>query len=260
MSEHYVNDPLLDMFIFETTQLIEQLEQLILSSETESRYSQEAINEIFRIMHTIKGSAAMMNFNNISTLAHTMEDIFYHLREKKPKVYRFTELSDLVLVGIDFIKSEVEKIKNSIDADGDSSSLVQRMEEFLKGLKDNSNTFLATIYFEEGCEMENIRAYTVIRDLKTITEPVLYIPEDILDNDETIDIIRRDGFRILIKTEHSYEMIKDFLSQIIFLKDLELTRVSDEEAVQSFYRNKSEELTGQATEWTAEPFTHQKRK
>lgn len=138
--------------------------------------------------------------------------------------------------------------------------MVQRMEEFLKGLKDNSNTFLATIYFEEGCEMENIRAYTVIRDLKTITEPVLYIPEDILDNDETIDIIRRDGFRILIKTEHSYEMIKDFLSQIIFLKDLELTRVSDEEAVQSFYRNKSEELTGQATEWTAEPFTHQKRK
>lgn len=77
MSEQYMNESLLDMFLFETTQLIEQLEQSILSSEQEGYFfTQDTINEIFRIMHTIKGSAAMMMFNNISTLAHTMEDIF----------------------------------------------------------------------------------------------------------------------------------------------------------------------------------------
>lgn len=187
----------------------------------------------------------MMSFHNISTLAHTMEDIFYHLREKKPEVYQFADLSDLVLAGIDFIKNVVEKIKNNTDADGDSSSLVHKTEEFLKGLKENSNAYRAVIYFEEGCEMENIRAYTVIRDLMEIADQVMYIPEDILDNDETIDIIRREGFRILIKTNYTYEMMKEFLTQIIFLKDLELTQVNDEEAVKSFYMKKPEMQTEQ---------------
>jgi len=73
MSEQYTSDPLLDMFIFETTQLIEQLEQAILESEQEGDgFTESAINEIFRSMHTIKGSSAMMMFNNISMLAHTI--------------------------------------------------------------------------------------------------------------------------------------------------------------------------------------------
>ncbi|MGB8450936.1 MAG: hypothetical protein WCD89_01250 [Anaerocolumna sp.] len=52
MSDQYTNEPLLDMFIFETAQLLEQLEQSILSSERKSSYTQEAINEIFRISFT----------------------------------------------------------------------------------------------------------------------------------------------------------------------------------------------------------------
>ncbi|HBR32341.1 MAG TPA: hypothetical protein DD733_09690, partial [Clostridiales bacterium] len=51
-------DSLLEMFIFETLQNTEQLEQIILDTEKEDGFSNNAINEIFRIMHTIKGSAA----------------------------------------------------------------------------------------------------------------------------------------------------------------------------------------------------------
>jgi DNA polymerase len=85
LPESFSLEPMLDMYIFETTQLIEQLEQTIINSEKSSCFTEEAINEIFRIMHTIKGSSAMMMFNNISILAHSIEDLFYFLREKKPK-------------------------------------------------------------------------------------------------------------------------------------------------------------------------------
>jgi chemotaxis protein histidine kinase CheA len=37
-------EPLLDMFLFETSQLLEQLEQSILASEQESYFTEEAIN------------------------------------------------------------------------------------------------------------------------------------------------------------------------------------------------------------------------
>ena len=90
---------MLEMFIFETAQLLEQLEQVIISSEKANDYSSHSINEIFRIMHTIKGSAAMMLYNNVSLLAHTMEDLFYCIRENKPTSINFSQLTDLILNG-----------------------------------------------------------------------------------------------------------------------------------------------------------------
>lgn len=106
---------MLDMFIFETIQLIEQLEQIILASEKVNGFDLHAINEIFRTMHTIKGSSAMMMFNNISTVSHSMEDIFYFLREENPENIEWSKLFDLVLEVVDYIKDEINKIKNGDD-------------------------------------------------------------------------------------------------------------------------------------------------
>ena len=47
------NDSLLEMFLFETTENTKQLEKIILDTE-KRMFSESAINEIFRIMHTIK--------------------------------------------------------------------------------------------------------------------------------------------------------------------------------------------------------------
>ena len=266
MSEQYTSDPLLDMFLFETTQLIEQLEQSVLESEQEGDYfSEGAINEIFRIMHTIKGSAAMMMFNNISMLAHTMEDIFFYLREDKPGVLDFSEILDLILNGVDFIKCEIDKIKNSKDADGDSSTLIHAMEQFLTELKEDNkpydlkkeigdivtkkqddlhdnqildhtycNAFRAVIFFEEDCEMENIRAYTVIRSLEAITDQISYVPQNILDNDKAAEVIQREGFQVFVKSDYTYEMMNDLLMQTTFLKKLELSQLDNEEVIESF--------------------------
>jgi two-component system chemotaxis sensor kinase CheA len=121
---------MLDMYIFETSQNIEQLELSILGTEKSGSYSKDAINEIFRIMHTIKGSSAMMMFNDISLLAHSIEDLFYFLREQKPQNIDYSILSDLVLEGVDFIKEELRKITDHKKADGDASSLIDKIKEF----------------------------------------------------------------------------------------------------------------------------------
>jgi len=246
----YSNEPMLDMFIFETRQLLEQLEQAVINSEKVSCYGQDAINEIFRIMHTIKGSAAMMRFSDISALAHAVEDLFYFLREQKPSDVDCSGLCDIVLESIDFIKTEMRKIENGDSPDGNASCLIENIKSFLTTLKQpdqkpdinaesgkpaaeagiQSETdmsypktgFKATVYFEEGCGMENIRAFTIINDLKDFTEEVRYIPADIIDNDDSVEIIRKQGFQIWFKTSHSFEEMHNFFSQTIFLKDLEL--------------------------------------
>lgn len=268
MDGQFVNEPMLDMFLFETSQLIEQLEQIILESEKESQYSNDNINEIFRIMHTIKGSAAMMMFEGISSLAHVVEDIFYYIRDKKPAKINHSDLSDLVLEDIDFIKLETDKIKNRSNPDGDPSELIDRLKNFLAVLKQDNeehqqdekpaehnnqenhpvskekkihneqqyisktiNQFQVVIRFDEGCEMENIRAYTVLHNLEEIAEVVSYHPDDIMDNDDSINVIRKDGFQIIFKCGYSYEKMNEYFQQTIFLKELELVQLENESKI-----------------------------
>ncbi|MGE5631535.1 MAG: Hpt domain-containing protein [Caulobacteraceae bacterium] len=140
MSDNFTNEPMLDLFIFETVKQTEQLEQLIIDNEKSSCYTQDAINEIFRIMHTIKGSAAMMLFDNISTLSRTIEDLFYFLREEKPKKMDCSTLSDLVLEGVDFIKVEMEKIKSGAKADDEAGELSKKIRDFLAKLKKGGSS------------------------------------------------------------------------------------------------------------------------
>jgi two-component system chemotaxis sensor kinase CheA len=246
MSDQYSNEPLMEMFLFETSQLLEQLEQNILSSEKESGFSEDSINEIFRIMHTIKGSSAMMLFDNIAKLAHSIEDLFFFIRKEKPEQIDLTVLSDLVLEGVDFIKTEVEKIKGSSPADGNAENLVVTIKNLLTELKrmnaapaaaftpipSGDYAYKALIHFEEGCEMENIRAYTIIHNLKELSKEIYYIPEDIIDSDESINVIRKNGFQIYLKTDRDYRKMHEFFMQTIFLKDMELLQLEDTEFAQ----------------------------
>lgn len=239
MTELNANDAIVEMFLFETSQLLEQLEQIILSSETSQCYSEDNINEIFRIMHTIKGSSAMMMYNEISVLAHTIEDLFAYIRQEKPEQNFYSSLNDLILDCVDFIKVELEKVRNRDNVDGNATELVNRVKDFLSGLKegtavpnkhneeDNINIFKAVIYFEDGCEMENIRAFTVIHNLGGIAAEFIYYPGDIEENNESAEIIRREGFQIYLKTNRTEEEVYAHLMQTIYLKELELVRIDN---------------------------------
>lgn len=270
MFDNCSHEPMLNMYIFETSQLTEQLEQHILYCEETNGYNEDTINEIFRIMHTIKGSSAMMLFNNITSITHAVEDLFFFLREEKPTNVDYVNLSDLLLQTIDFIKIEVEKIKNKDTVDGDAEELIILIGNYLEKLKrqnnilnptskeevsskktqqyyiskeksiicNNKNTFKATIFFDEGCQMENIRAYMIIHNLRDITGEVHYIPGDIIDNDDSVNKIREEGFQIFLKTDKDYEEIYKFFMETLFLKDIELEKLEGDEGLQSFPKGK----------------------
>ncbi|MBU3075264.1 chemotaxis protein CheA [Clostridium estertheticum] len=248
---------MLEIYLFEATQLMEQLEEISIKCEKNKSIDTEHINEIFRIMHTIKSSSAMMMFNNISVLAHSMEDLFYFIRENKAVNIDFESLFDLVLLGIDFIKGEVLKIDNDEAADGPSEELVLKssnlltvmksansvtLEEVALQPKEDTKFYISTyedqdlearqkytvrIFYEDGCEMENVRAYTVIHNLKDIVSEMYYIPEDIIESNESVEIIRKNGFLIGFTTSIEQEKVAEKLNEIIFLRDLELLQVEE---------------------------------
>lgn len=272
------NESLLDMYIFESEQLLEQLEQLMLDSEKTESFTRETINEVFRIMHTIKGSSAMMSFNAVSNLAHCMEDLFCLLRngEYDEKNRSIANIADLVFEGIDFIKEEIEKAKNDIYVEGDPSELIQIIENYIDDLKCNhsdapiqkqdsaqkesvdlsrqdslasgnsqdvpKHAYEAVLHFEEGCEMENVRAYSVVYHLKDVASDIKHIPED-LSADECSEDIRKNGLHLVFKTDLAYDKVQEVLLQTIFLKDLSLTELNGEESAQSGDREASSQNT-----------------
>ena len=131
----------LDMYIYETNTLLEQLETIVLEAEKVDTFSQENVNEIFRIMHTIKGSSAMMEFDTLATVAHRIEDLFFIVRENTMSVVSEDDrpaLFDLVFQSIDYFRGEVEKLENDEPLDKDIDSFLS-----------NINTLIAKIKGEE---------------------------------------------------------------------------------------------------------------
>lgn len=271
-------EPMLEMFIFETYQLIDQLEQVLINSEKGSGF-EDSINEIFRIMHTIKGSSAMMLYDNISTLAHSMEDLFFFLREERPENIESSQIIDIVFEGVDFIKAETAKIESGLQPDGSSEQLKAKAMEYLERLKESNpsannsrygsnkvknkasdenpeqkyyisssksapnlmtNKYEAVIFFEDGCEMENIRAFSVIHDLESIAEIIKYVPEDVMESNEGVQTIRDEGFKVVFKTDLGLDEVKERLYHTVLLKDLQVFLTDDALDEFEFVDNKEE--------------------
>lgn len=238
-------EPLLEVFIFESSQLIERLEQSVISGESTSDFSPALIDEIMRTMHTIKGSSAMMKFEGIAHLSHSLEDLFYYLREETPSIVNYSGLSDLVLEGCDFIKLEIYKIRHGDTPDGEANELISQIGQFLAELKQvnqeiscevtvsnehistkhiqqNINTYKAVITFESDCPMPNVRAFALVNQLKELTAQIEYSPEDIITNEASAAVILEQGFTMSIQTTQSEEELHAFFAGTPFLEKIEL--------------------------------------
>lgn len=131
-------DNMLDMYLFETNSLLEQLDEILLESEKAKTFTIENVDEIFRIMHTIKGSSAMMEFSSMTTIAHRIEDLFFFIRENGVAYFSELcdeesrhELFDILFHAVDYMRSEVEKIENNEPLDDNIDSFIEDINTYL---------------------------------------------------------------------------------------------------------------------------------
>ena len=75
-------ESMLDTYLYETNSLLDRLDEMLVADEKVGDFSSDDVNEIFRIMHTIKGSSAMMEYGTLATITHHIEDLFFYIRDK----------------------------------------------------------------------------------------------------------------------------------------------------------------------------------
>ena len=237
MGQEFSTDGMLDIFLFESTQLLEKLDELVIEKKDADAFDSDDINEIFRVMHTIKGSSGIMMFENIAKVSHKLEDIFYYIRESQPDNIPHMELVGHVLDVSGFISEELDKIKEGDNPDGDESGLLEELETFLKMIKkeiesdkkkemppenvyvapsqfyippvstEDSHFYKIHMTYKNDTLMSNVRAYSATYALKEVAEDLLFTPEDILTNEASADVILKDGFKMLLQAQCSKEEI-----------------------------------------------------
>ena len=142
-------EAMLDVFVHETDTMLEELDEVLIDSEKAHNIDDDNINTIFRITHTIKGSAAMMNFEGMSNLAHSIEDVFYILRDNPEKLKMvFDTIFDLVFQSSDFLKEELNQIRTGVYEPNDPTELIEKIHAQVAILKGEAPVEVAEVTAE----------------------------------------------------------------------------------------------------------------
>ena len=262
MAEEFNTQGMLDMYLFENGQLLERLQDIVLEQKDEDCFDEDSINEIFRTMHTIKGSSGVMMFDEITKVAHKLEDVFFYLRESHPENVPHIELVEHVLHVADFITSEMEKIQNGEDLDGSSAEIVAGIDKFLNAIKNGegekdkevvenvheepqqfyiapmatsaSHFYKIYLTFHPDVQLANVHAYKTVYALKEIAEDLLHYPEDIISDESTAEEILENGFKILLQAQSTEEELHEIIQEGYELKKVDIYECTAKEFQQGF--------------------------
>lgn len=263
-------ESLLDVFLYETVQSVETLEEIMISAEKNNVLNEDEINQVFRIMHTIKGSSAMMSFSGLSDSTHSMEDLFAILRDYSGDAEEidWATICDLVLRLTDFIKGEIDKIasgdhseevdkelhadicncietlkqlgsgadsagkkpgdvQSSSEAEASSATSEHPDEDSEKKSDDETQNvdmdslacYKIHSFFDDGCMMENLRAFGMVVNLQKVCLKVETDPAEL--DDDSCEKISKDGIIAYVLTDKPKEDVDKAVKSTLFLNSFE---------------------------------------
>ncbi len=228
--------------MFEANSLLEELDDILINCEKQDCFDTDSINTIFRIMHTIKGSSAMMEFNSIATVSHKVEDLFAFVRDHGIHTTHNSELFELMFKSEDFLKAEISFVESNTPLTDNIGNFADEIIYFLKKISgdgeqkeneaekqsqegddsaDSAFTHIAKIYFDEDAQMENLRAFMLLNAMADLNCDYRHVPEN-LDSENAAEEISQNGFTIYFKNEEDLEICMKSVEQFSFVKKFDL--------------------------------------
>lgn len=219
-----VNEELTNDFIEEAMMHIKTVEKKILRL-VENKRDSEAINEIFRAVHSIKGTAGFFKFDKIVELSHSMESLFGEIRNKTYSIDE--EDIDILLSANDYLKLLVDNINNSENID--VSKIVSSIQKKLKNSSLNINKSEISMDTDINLNPINLNTSFEIKDDARIKakkrghmfyEIIVNLNKDLVEIHGTID----EFMKIL-------ESIGEIIDSYTNTKTNQSTNVDDEQII-----------------------------
>jgi two-component system chemotaxis sensor kinase CheA len=129
------NDQILDEFLLEAQEIFDQLDLDFVALE-QNPDDKKLVGNIFRAMHTLKGSSGFFAFHRVEKVAHAGESLLSKIRDGALALNE--EITDALLGTSDRLREIVANIKKQrVESAGDDSSLT----EWLHFLTDGGKGF-----------------------------------------------------------------------------------------------------------------------
>ena len=197
-----MSEEAMEIFMQETRKHLESMTKNLLEFERNPK-NIEALNEIFRSAHTLKGSSGMMGFTDIQELTHKMEDILDKIN--RGLVGLSSDLIDMLFECIDALEEKIKSLERGEDKELDFSHLIRKLEELttnngdvssqkkkiftlskgeleeikkeIASLKNRKECFVAVINLDKDCFFRAARAYMIIRNLQRVGKIIRCFPD-----------------------------------------------------------------------------------
>ncbi len=123
-------------FIAESRERLEKMDQHLLSLESDPK-SEEILHAMFRVFHTIKGDAGIIGYNDMSVLAHSVEDLLALVR--CGELYLSSTSLNMIFEAVDVLRQHLSALEKAVTEDVELDS-VQEAEELIDRIKSIEKT------------------------------------------------------------------------------------------------------------------------
>ncbi len=222
-------------FINETFVLLEKLEAKCLEAENRPG-NNEIISELTRIMHTIKGAAAMFGYKDIENLTHNAENLFTNILTEK--ITYSPEITDICFDLAEFIRLSFGTDTNEQTLIAKKQNILLKINKFIELKLSEDKTIIqnqSAVYYiifrpnadfsERGVNLNNI-----ISDVENLGNVVKY---------ERVDkeTIRTKGSKFYMFWEFivGTELSEDDLREVFFFveEEVEIHKIADSNILSS---------------------------
>ena len=249
-----------DVFLEESTEYLQILNDGVMMLERDPS-DEEALGNVFRAAHTLKGMAATMGYETMTSLTHKLESVLELFRGGNEKVT--PTVISLIFSSLDSLSEIINKLRDDDSSETDISQLVAQLnaaatkretainedldfaleeEEtnqkiILEAAQKGYETYEISIILDDDTVMKGARAYLVVNRLEQNgdvihTEPS---PEELEQGD--FDNI----FKVLFLTRLTREEIAAEIDGISEIRSCEINKVNPKQIDQPDEHNEVKE-------------------
>lgn len=233
-------EQVLCLYIIETVSLLEQFDNILLEVQNQSFFSSKHIDELFRILHTLKGSSSMMEFTSITKISHSIEDIFTYIQTQNIDSFPChlqNELLQILFSFSHFLHEELKNIEEQQVLVSNIDHFIIKIKDFCHKIKNGNekaesftlekpssfhlyNYYRLHILFPEDIGMEAARALLVITRLKQLSFSFEYYPSNI--ETASRSHLQKNGLFLSFQIELEAIKAKEYLETIMGLHTISL--------------------------------------
>jgi two-component system chemotaxis sensor kinase CheA len=118
------------VFFEEAGENLANMESMLVEIDIDT-VTDEELNAIFRVAHSIKGGAATFGFSDVAELTHELETLLDRLRKNELKLRR--DMVDVLLEAGDALKLQLARYQGTSETSPETTALVARIKHLASG-------------------------------------------------------------------------------------------------------------------------------